>query len=498
MAWTDRAPALDRPRLSRLPRLPARGVGALLVVVVALATALALARLDDQPLWYDEVASAWASSLSWVRLDALLGVTDANIGPYYAVLHLWRDVTGAADWTLRLPSVLGFVATVVLTARLGRRWLGTGAGLLAALLVGVHPFAVAYARDARPYALVTATVLASTLLLTRLHDLLGVRGVVERSVYRRTAALYVLASTVSIALHLYAVLVLGLVALAHVPPAGPGRRRWLLLQAPVGLVTLAVLAVSLHQRGQLAWVPPVTVSSVLGGASLLAGGPVLLVATVVAAVVLVRSRSGGPRVTRLLVAVLTIPLAVLVAASVAAPTFVPRYLEPVVPFQCLVLAGAVLALRRPVLRVLAAGAVVVALLVGTASVVAAAYQHEDYRLASHELLARARPGDGAVWADTSVRLGMGYYLRQESARTAGRTPVPADVLAIPGGHLAGFRVPQATGAAAARAEDRYRRVWVVSYAGRPLPSLDGRFRCEPGSPHGGLVVRLCVNTGTTA
>ena len=487
MAWTDRVVVPGRLRLR------GRAVAPLLVAVLAVAGAVGLARLDDQPLWYDEVASAWASSLSWVRLDALLGVTDANIGPYYALLHLWRDVIGAADWTLRLPSVVGFVATVLLTARLGQRWLGPRAGLLPALFVAVHPFAVAYARDARPYALVTATVLGSTLLAVRLRDLPP-----DDPARRRASVLYVLAASTSVVLHLYAVLVLGVVALALLPADGRERRRWLAVNVPVGVVTAVVLAVSLRQRGQLAWVPPITPSSLVGGASLLAGGPLVLAATVVAALVLVRSRVFERRTTLLLLGVLVVPIAALAAASVVAPTFVPRYLEPVVPFQSLVLAGAVVTLRHRAARLVAAGATAAVLAVGTLSVVTASYQHEDYRLATHELLSRARPGDGAVWADTSVRLGMSYYLRREAAATGDRLPVPTDVLALPRGHTVGFRVPQATGAAATRTEDRYRRVWVVSYAGRPLPSIDPRFRCEPGTPHGGLVVRLCVNTGSTA
>ncbi|MFC8504534.1 glycosyltransferase family 39 protein [Pedococcus sp. NPDC057267] len=483
MAWTDRVVVPGRLRL------PGRAVAPLLVAVLVVAGAVGLARLDDQPLWYDELASEWASSLSWVRLDALLGVTDANIGPYYALLHLWRDVVGAADWTLRLPSVVGFVATVLLTARLGQRWLGRRAGLLPALFVAVHPFAVAYARDARPYALVTATVLASTLVAVRLRDL----GPRDRA-RRRLITLYALASCVSVALHLYSVLVLAVVALALLPAAGRERRQWLAVHVPVGLVTAVVLVVSLRQRGQLAWVPPITPSSLVGGASLLAGGPLVLAATVVAALVVARSRVFERRTTLLLLGVLVVPLAALAAASVLAPTFVPRYLEPVVPFQALVLAGAVVALRHRAARLLAAVATAAVLGAGALSVVAASYQHEDYRLASQELLSRARPGDGAVWADTSVRLGMSYYLPREAAATGRAASVPTDLLALPHSQTVGFRVPQATGAAATRTEDRYRRVWVVSYAGRPLPTLDPRFRCEPGSPHGGLLVRLCVNT----
>jgi 4-amino-4-deoxy-L-arabinose transferase-like glycosyltransferase len=61
---------------------------------------------------------------------------------------LFGDTAGAA----RLPSVLFSTATVGLVFLLGRRTVGTAAGLLAAALLAVAPFELTWARTARMYA----------------------------------------------------------------------------------------------------------------------------------------------------------------------------------------------------------------------------------------------------------------------------------------------------------------------------------------------------------
>ena len=97
-------------------------------------TAWATVRLGSTPLWFDEIATDRASGLPWGGLWRLLHTTDANLGLYYAVLHLWHGFGDGALW-LRLPSALAGVGAVVLTERVGRRLVGRWPALLGAGLL---------------------------------------------------------------------------------------------------------------------------------------------------------------------------------------------------------------------------------------------------------------------------------------------------------------------------------------------------------------------------
>ncbi len=460
-------------------RLQRHGWDLALVAVLVAALVTSLTRLGSAPLWYDEIASVWASGLPWGGLRRLLGTTDANLGFYYLLLRGWRDL-GDTAWLVRLPSAIAFVLTVVLTERIGRRLIGRRAALLAAGLLAIHPFAVAYARDARPYALVSAACMGGVLLGLRAR---------ERPGPWRLAA-YAAVTMVAVALHLYAVLVVAVLWLALMPAGTRDRLRWTAAHLPVAVVSLVFLAVSLQQRGQLGWVPRLTLRGAIGGTTLLVGGTVPMVALLVAVVVLVRRPLDDRRSQRLLLGLAVLPLLALMGASLVAPTFVPRYLDAIVPVDCLVLAAGLTRARvAPGVRVAAGAVLVGALVSATVAQVAAPFHYEDYRSASQALLARARPGDGIVFSDTSTRMGMRFYL--PLVRHAGQW-IPRDVLAIPGAALVGFRTPQLVGAAAVRALQHHPRIWVVGHptgseAPVPVPGL----RCAPSVSGSGLQVQLC-------
>ena len=91
-----------------------------------------------------------------------------------ASLTTWRSLTGAPDHELsdlaaRVPSLLASALAVVLMAWLLRLWGRPGVGIMAGLLLAVHPWHMRYGVDARAYALVVPLCLsalaAATLLL---------------------------------------------------------------------------------------------------------------------------------------------------------------------------------------------------------------------------------------------------------------------------------------------------------------------------------------------
>jgi 4-amino-4-deoxy-L-arabinose transferase-like glycosyltransferase len=91
--------------------------------------------------------------------------------PLHYVLAWFAVQLGGDDTVLvRLPSLMLGTATVPLIFLLGRRIAGVVAGLLAAALIALSPFAIWYSDEARAYATMMFLVALSTLALLRAAD----------------------------------------------------------------------------------------------------------------------------------------------------------------------------------------------------------------------------------------------------------------------------------------------------------------------------------------
>lgn len=125
---------------------------ALLIALLLLAFALRLHRLGADSLWYDEGVSAL---LAAKPLPAMWAHTAGDIHPplYYALLHLWTGLAGRSEFALAFLSLWFGMAALPLAAQIGRRLYGPSAGLLAAFLVAISPFAIWYAQEVRMYTL---------------------------------------------------------------------------------------------------------------------------------------------------------------------------------------------------------------------------------------------------------------------------------------------------------------------------------------------------------
>jgi len=90
-----------------------------------------------------------------------------------ASLQAWRGLTGQpketfSDLAARTPALLGSAIAVGLCGVLLHTWGFGVAGILAALLLALHPMAIRYGIDARGYALVMPLALSALLALTHL------------------------------------------------------------------------------------------------------------------------------------------------------------------------------------------------------------------------------------------------------------------------------------------------------------------------------------------
>jgi hypothetical protein len=159
-ALRSRAAAPSRPRI---------GFGLALALIVAVG--LVLRVLAARPGFLGDELYTYTIASRDSLGDVVDGVqTTENTPPlYYVLAWLSLKVTGVPE-LVRLPSLVAGSALIAVAGLLGRRAFNPLAGLLAATLVGISPFAIYYSSEARAYAPAALGVLLSTLLLLRALD----------------------------------------------------------------------------------------------------------------------------------------------------------------------------------------------------------------------------------------------------------------------------------------------------------------------------------------
>lgn len=430
-----------------------------LVSQTLLAAGISFVRIGDRPFWQDEVASVSVAARSPTAIFDVLGDTDANMGLYYLVLHAWMWFGNGEGW-VRTLSALAAIGTVPLTALVARRMFGERVAVVAGFVLAPNVFLLAYAQEARSYAL--------GLFLSTLSTWLFVRAIDNRS--RRALGAYVGVSVLAVYANLFGALVI--VAQLASLPFIPRRSQRPLLAAQVAVAALAAplaLFVLAGDRDQVSWVPapglrtPVDFARDLAGSRLIA-----LILAIFVVLGLVRLARAWPDQDRRWNTVLVVawhfaPPVALFLVSFATPLFVSRYVIGSLPALAIVAALGITTIRAPLWSAAACGALLLlSLSVWTPSRAAAV---EDLRAAG-QLVARAtRPGDGIAYVPAWTRVGVEYYLRGSAAEGA---RLPVDLAVVPGGsaEAAGdLYAIEAKAATVASRLVRYRRVWVASYPG---------------------------------
>jgi hypothetical protein len=137
------------------------GAGWWVAGFVYLAGILGSVGLGQPSLWIDEAHSVEFSGLHSAFLVVLnAAVRDAYPPLYFLVLHWWRALGSGEAW-LRALSLSFHLASIPLAYLAGRRLVSARAGVLAAALLAVSPFHLAFAREIRMYSMVEFLSLAS-------------------------------------------------------------------------------------------------------------------------------------------------------------------------------------------------------------------------------------------------------------------------------------------------------------------------------------------------
>lgn len=196
-------------------------------------------------MWSDEAVTYEAAHRAVPELFNMLGHSDAVLGLYYLFMHVVFTVFGGGVVVLRLPSVLAMAAAAAGIGLIGRRLIGTRAGLLAGCAFPLAPVVQWYAQEGRPYAIVVALVTWSTLLMLNAVD--------DGS--KRTWVAYVVVMTLACLFNEFAVLALlahGMtLLLARVPRSIS--RKWAVAGAGVIVLLSPLALVSWQQRAELSW-----------------------------------------------------------------------------------------------------------------------------------------------------------------------------------------------------------------------------------------------------
>jgi mannosyltransferase len=408
------------------PRPAARWRAALPLLPPALVLVLGgvlLAR--GHGLWFDELFTAEVARLPLGEIlravvegrgttSYLRDVPPSYNAPYYVVVHAWLALPWAGGETsLRLLSLLATAAGVAVLGRAVTRLAGPAAGLVAGSAVAANPLLVEQAVEARPYGLAVLATAGAALGLARWLD--GAR---------HGLLLVGLAGAGMGLAHWYAVPVLAGLALAGLVlrprRAGP----LLAVSALAALPAAGLVAVNLasgngarnaeHLRSTGGRLPGLAVQAWAGGQVPLL---VLTLALALGALVAV------PRLRVVAAAWLAVPLALLTAAELARPVYLPRYLlVTLLGLGVLAGAGAASAGRWRV--------PLSALLVGSSLLATAPVLDRPPRERADELVAalaaRQVPGEPVVAADHRAAIGLDHYVRLRAPRLRADLVFPPD------------------------------------------------------------------------
>lgn len=396
------------------------------ITVVGLGLRVALGNqspFGDELFTYDETRGSLA--------DVFDGMDRNEVNPplYYLLAWASQHLGSSASW-LRLPSLIAGAALIPLVYALGRRASGVPAGLIAAALVALSPFALFYSTEARAYSLAMMLSAASALLLLRALERRSAAAwaaygaVVCAAMYTHYTLVFVIAVQAIWALWAHRerwralVMVYATAAVAYapwVPSLLEQRDDPLKLAVVAGNNDVTVGTLLDHLSRLMAGHPYVPLDELPGWISLVLLGTALGVTLIVALSRFgIRPRGPAAGSPMLLVALLAVatPVGVFLYSAFGTNLMSSRNLSASLPLIAVAL-GALAASLRP--RVTAALAVVAlgAMTVGATQSLQDDHQRPDYRQVGAYLDAVAGPEDPIVSTEpTTGPFSLAVFLRR--------------------------------------------------------------------------------------
>jgi uncharacterized membrane protein len=127
--------------------------------ILVISAALRLHSLGAASLLIDEAASDRFATMPFREFLETLWHYQGNMTLYYFMMRAWVHI-GDSEFMLRLPSMVFGVLTVLAIYVVAARLFGQLTGLIAATLLSVHGFHIAFSQMARSYSLLLFVLLA--------------------------------------------------------------------------------------------------------------------------------------------------------------------------------------------------------------------------------------------------------------------------------------------------------------------------------------------------
>lgn len=387
--------------------------------ILVLGAALRLLYLGHFSYWLDESESVFFARLHWPAFVSMVVHDEANMTLYYLLLRPWL-LLGTGEAAVRSLSVIFSVATIPLLYALAARMFGVRVGLIAALLVAVNEYHVAYAQEARGYSLL--------LFLLTIAALSYVAGV-ERPTRTRWIT-YTVASVLAVYSHFFAIFVLAAqwASLVFLRPRDVPWKPLLASALVIGLFLLPLVAFAVAaDKEHITWIPKPKPDAVFRTLVYLAGaGPVAEVKVstspeverrVLTVAYFVVCLAALPSILKrwryrwgsfeawhhgLVLSWLFVPLLVVFGLSMFMPLWIPYYFFIGLPPLALLAAYGVSTIGR---QWVFAGALALVACLATYQVFYY-YRYgvkEDWRGAAHYILAHAQAGDAVVFGGVARR-----------------------------------------------------------------------------------------------
>lgn len=135
-----------------------------MILVIIIASLLIRLVSLNQSLWLDEgISVLFAKSLSYKSLMFNFSLSDFHPPLFYVLLKFWISIFGSSEISVRLPSLLFGLASIVIIFLIAKKLFDLKTALIAATLLGTSPLHIYYSQEARMY--MPALFLASASVL---------------------------------------------------------------------------------------------------------------------------------------------------------------------------------------------------------------------------------------------------------------------------------------------------------------------------------------------
>lgn len=411
-------------------------------LIICFAAVLWISNLGADSLWLDEAVSVQRANFGFTELLQTVYGVGTNPPLHYIVLWGCVRLFGSSEFSVRLPSALCALATLLLVYKIGSRLYNRRVGTLAALLAALSSYQLYFAQEARAYALLAMLSLFSLYFFYRL---------LTEAKWRLVLG-YILSSSLMLYAHPYAPFIIIMqniyivfIWLANSRDVRLNWKRWIPMQLVVLAAFLPWLSRMFGKVSQIQsrplvitepfWVDIPGVFKAYAGDNTLLGLYMILL-TGLAAISVVRwkrikrgTRKRGPadgfirtaqfRGTSFLVLWLLAPILIpFIISKISSPIFSSRY-TVVASYACyLLVARGICCITNKTLR----RTTVAVLLIGlTATLIQHSLQtdREPWRNATRHIENNALPGEPVVFYARYCQVPYDYYAARKDLATFG-------------------------------------------------------------------------------